>query len=203
MTPSLLDGINSPPRGGAGRGSSFPLRLSRPFLLGFGRPVGRGLALVLGLLSSGLCGAGDGALELSIAAQVLEAAAVGEVDVELLDVAGGELVLGLGTGGADAGGEGAEVSEVDLVALDEHLADALAHLYDDAYDGALGENAVVLGDVLGELIYVDVAGELKHCVGLLGLVGLLGVCAHTYAVLNLFHGSVRPLSSSPRGGEDS
>ena len=156
-------------------------------IFGLGRPVGRGLAFVLGLESGSLGLARAGLLELGVAAQVLEGLADVEVDAHLTDVGGAELVARLGSGGADGGREGADVAELDLIALEDELAHAHGEFGEDAYDGALGEHGVVVGDMLGQFVDVYDAGKLEVGIGLLGLVGFLGVGLHSHAVLNFLH----------------
>jgi len=166
-----------------GRGGSLGLVV--PF--GFVGPVGVGEAFVLCLEGCGLGLARGGLLEFRVAAQVLEALAGQVVDVHVLDVLGGEGVLGEGSLTGDAGGEGAEGTEDDLVALQDELTHAYAELCEDADDGALGEHAVVVGDVVGELLGAHEACELQVAVGLAGLFGVSGVLHHCDTVLDLFH----------------
>ena len=167
--------------------SSFFLGLLLFSFLLLGRPVGSGLAFVLSLEGSGLGLARGGLLELGIAAEVLEGLAGVVVHAHRLDVLGRELLLRLGAFGGDGGSEGADFTQVHLIALQDQFAHAHAQLREDADDGALGEHAVVLGDVLGELVDVDDAGELQVGISLLSLFGLHGVGHHGRTVLNLLH----------------
>ena len=150
-------------------------------------PVGVGEAFVLGLEGCGLGLARGGLLELGVAAQVLEALAGLVVDIHVLDVLGGEVLLGEGALAGDAGGEGAEGTEDDLVALENELTHAYAELCEDADDGTLGEHAVVVGDVVGELFGAHEARELQVAVGLAGLFGVEGILHHGNTVLDFLH----------------
>ena len=87
----------------------------------------------------------------------------------------------------DAGGEGAEGTEDDLVALQDELTHAYAELGEDADDGTLGEDAVVVGDVVGELLGAHEARELQVAVGLAGLLGVHGILHHGDTVLDFLH----------------
>ena len=157
-------------------------------VLALGRPVGVGLAFLLRHESCGLCGAGGGLLELGVAAQVEQCAALAVVDLEVEDVLGGEVGHGHGSLAGDGGRQGAQLSEVNLVALEDEFTDAATQFAEDAEDGALAEHAVVLADVGAELAEADYAGELDLAIGLLGVVFVGGVAQHTYGILNLFHG---------------
>ena len=139
----------------------FRLRFVVAFVL-LGSPVGVGLTLLLCVQGCSLCGAGGGLFELGVAAQVEQCAALGEVDLEVGDVLGGEVGHCHGTLAGDGGRERAQFSEVNLIALQDEFADATAELAEDAEDGALAEHAVVLTDVGAELAEADYAGELDQ-----------------------------------------
>ena len=104
------------------------------------------------------------------------------------DVVAGEVLHAHGATALDVGRQGAELVEVDLVALKQEFADAGAQLAEDAEDGALAEHAVVLADVGGELAKADDAGELELGISFLGIIFMQGISQHAYGILNLFHG---------------
>jgi len=177
-------------------------------------PVGAFLTLLLGLLGGGLCLAAGDVLEVEVLALEVEAGAELVVHVDLLDVGLGEhlhgglgVAFGIHTGqgalAADAGGEAAEFAEQDGVAFGDGLLDAVAHVGDDAYDGALGVDAVVVGHVVSQGVDVEDAVELQASVRLLGLFRMRGVLLHVQGILEcVLHGTNRtqsPLSRSPQG----
>ena len=169
----------------------MPSTLLIPLSLLLGSPVGSRVTCELGSEGGGLSLAGGGLLELRVATQVLERLAGVEVHAERLDVGGGERLKALCALGADAGSERADVAQVHLVALQHQLAHTHAQLGEHTYDGALGEHAVVFGDVIGEFVDVDDTRQLQVGVSLLRLFGLHGICLQSRAVLNLFHGFFR------------
>ena len=153
-------------RRGSGCGQVRSLRLIFPLFF-LRRPVGGGSTFLLSLECGTLGDAGGGLLELGVATQVLQGAALLEVHHQLGDVVAGEVLHAHGATALDVGGEGAELVEVDLVALEQEFADAGAQLAEDAEDGALAEHAVVLADVGGELAKADDAGELELGISLI------------------------------------
>ena len=170
----------------------------RFFWIGFGQrcELGRlGSRLVgLGLGLSGTCA---GLLELRVAQQVVELRAELEVDAHGGDVGSGEVLHLRLALAADGGGEGADVAQLDLVALEDELAHAAAQVVEDADDGALAEHGVVLGHVVGQFVDCHDARQLQLAVGLGG--SLHGILHQRYAVLNFFHKNGRPPPNLPEG----
>ena len=157
-------------------------------------PVGAALTLLLGLLGGSLCLATGGELEVEVVALEVEATAQFVVHVDILDVSLREglhgrdgVALGVGTGqcalAGDGGGEATQVAQLDGVALGDGLLDAVAHVGDDAYDGALAVDAVVVGHVGGQGVDVKHAVQLQASVCLLRLVGVDGILLHVQRVL--------------------
>ena len=106
------------------------------------------------------------------------------------DVLAAEVGHGHGSLAGDGGRQGAQLSEVNLIALEDEFADATAEFAEDAEDGALAEHAVVLADMGAEFVEADYAGELDLAIGLLGVIFVGGAAQHGYGILNLFHGVV-------------
>ena len=157
-------------------------------------PVGALLALLLCLLGGSLSLAAGGELEVEVVALEVEASAHLVVHVDVLDVGLGEglhgrdgVALGVGAGqstlAGDGGREAAQVAQHHGVALGDGLLDAVAHVGDDANDGALAVDAVVVGHVSCEGVDVEHAVQLQTGVRLFGLVGMDGILLHVQRVL--------------------
>ena len=157
-------------------------------------PVGALLALLLRLLGGSLRLARGGELEVEVLALEVQACAQLVVHVDVLDVRLGEhlhgrdgLALFVHAGqrafAGDGGCEATQVAQLDGVAFGDGLLDAVAHVGDDAYDGALGVDAVVVGHVVGQGVDVEDAVELQAGIRLLGLFGMSGVLLHVQGIL--------------------
>ena len=173
-------------------------------------PAGAALTLLLGALGGSLSLAAGGVLEVEVVALEVETGAEFVVHVHGLDVVLGEglhggdgvavlVHAGQCTFAGDGGREAAQVAERHGVAFGDGLLDAVAHVGDDAYDGALGVDAVVVGHVGGQGVDVKDAVELQASVRLLGLFRMSGVLLHVQRVLEcVVHKThPRPLGLTP------
>jgi len=124
-------------------------------------------------------------LELCLVAEVLEFLAGRPADIHSLDVAGVEVVSGLGGVAGKFAMEFAEVAQAHLVACEQEFLETRHGIGQDASDGTFGEWAVVLCDVVAELVERELLVHLGHAIGfgaasLCADVGFLGagLCAH-------------------------
>ena len=104
-------------------------------------------------------------LELSVLTEVLELLAGRPGDVHCLDVVGVEVVSRLGRRAGEFHAESAEVAQLNPVAAEELLAQAVYGVGQDALDGALRERRVVVCDVLAELVERELLVHLSRSVG--------------------------------------
>ena len=114
----------------------------------------------------GLCLSAGHELEGGLAAEVPEELAGLPADVDSLDVAGVEVVGGLGTLALESSLEVAEVAELDAFAFEQEFLQAVDGLGEEPDDVASAIDAAVVGDVAGEVVDVNIATALSHAIGL-------------------------------------
>ena len=120
-------------------------------------------------------------LEVGILAEVLELLAWCPADVDFLDVGSGEVLCGDGSFAGQFNVEGSEVAQPYLVACKQLLTHTSHCIGQDTFYGTFREGAVVVCNVLTEIIKTEHFVNLRSAIGLgLGNVGLLssGLCAH-------------------------
>ena len=107
-----------------------------------------------------LCGTTGHGVELGAVYQVLEVHARSEQDVHRFDVLGRELFDAFRPLAADGNAEGSQFAQLDFVAVEQLLDQALTHVGDDSLDRASRIHAIVVGDVLGKLFQRPDLGHL-------------------------------------------
>ena len=123
----------------------------------------------------GLLAALGNEVELGLVAKILESFARTPSRIHFLDVCSGEIFGGDSAFSLEFDVEVAQVTEFHLVASEELLANTCHGIGQDALDTTLGEGAVVVGDVLTEIIEREDFVNLSGSVGLgLGDVGFQG-----------------------------
>ena len=135
-------------------------------------------------------------LELGIVEQVLEGLARSPADIDLLDVVSSKIVGCYCSLSLEARLEVAKVAKFNTMTFEHQFPKATYCHSQDTNDVTLAIDAAVVGDVLGELVYVNNFAALSHAISLgLGNVRLecSGLCAHDCnTVIN--HFNVRTLS---------
>ena len=122
-----------------------------------------------------LCGATGHELEGGFLTDVLEVLARLPADIDLLDVAGAEILGGSCAFGLEAGLEIAECAELYALAGKHHLSQTIYGDGEQTDDVALAIHAAVILDVLGKFVDVDDLAALGDAVGLrFGNLRLLG-----------------------------
>ena len=155
-------------------------------LLVLRRPVGGGSTILLSLQGCTLGGTSRGLLEAGVRTESAEYLAGSEVHVHARDVVGGEVLQAHGTAGGDAGRQRAEFANHDAVALEQDLADAGAQLDEHALHDGTGIEAVVVADVLAEVLRAVLTRELDAGIRLLRVTLVERIGSQGDAVLNLF-----------------
>ena len=113
----------------------------------------------------GLCLTAGHELELGFIAEVLEVGARRPTNIDFLDFRSVELVGGVGTFASEFHTEIPEVAQLDGVAVEHLLAEAMDGIGEHAFDGTLGEGRVVVGDVLAEIVEIEFVVNLSGSVG--------------------------------------
>ena len=136
-------------------------------------------------------------VEIGLAAKILESFARTPSRIHFLDVSSGEIFGGDSAFGLEFYVEISEVTEFYLVASEELLADTCHGIGQNALDTTLGEGAVVVGDVLTEIIeredFVNLSASVSLGFGDVGFQGS-GLRAHNG---NRIVDHIRPLPTSP------
>ena len=155
-----------------------------PFFLLLRRPVGKGLAIGLGFKGGVLSPAGGGEVELGLLAQTLKIVARGEEGLDNPDVIYGERILGLSTGAGEGEPDVTEMTEADLAAVQQALADTTGNSDEHGHHIFLVILGVVIGYVLGEMGEIIDLSNLSPGIGLLGFLGLHGIRHHGNGIVN-------------------